>query len=222
MRTLNLLPVMSFVIFTLAACSQLTTNKDELAALQLAAEQRADGYVECIKSNSLANAAKNTIDVATAVKLAKDACGAELAAFETAQEKYLGAQMMMTDKPLAAALDAVDERAEKEVGAALLATGTAAVAAAPAAAGNPTAPAAAAPASWSAQQRVYLDCMEDQANKYAALNESASVIADVAHSRCKTHAVAPGTAALTEEGRALVMGAVMDARLGSQESVPGQ
>jgi hypothetical protein len=213
---------MSFAIFTLAACSQLTTNKDELAALQLAAEQRADGYVECIKSNSLANVAKNTIDVATAVKLAKDDCGAELAAFETAQEKYLGAQMMMTDKPLAAALDAVDERAEKEVGAALLVTGTAAVAAAPAAAGNPAAPAAAAPASWSAQQRVYLDCMEDQANKYAGLNESASVIADVAHSRCKTHAVAPGTAALTEEGRALVMGAVMDARLGSQESAPGQ
>jgi hypothetical protein len=213
---------MSFAIFTLAACSQLTTNKDELAALQLAAEQRADGYVECIKSNSLANVAKNTIDVATAVKLAKDDCGAELAAFETAQEKYLGAQMMMTDKPLAAALDAVDERAEKEVGAALLATGTAAVAAAPAAAGNPAAPAEAAPASWSAQQRVYLDCMEDQANKYAGLNESASVIADVAHSRCKTHAVAPGTAALTEEGRALVMGAVMDARLGSQESAPGQ
>ena len=222
MRTLNLLPVMSFAIFTLAACSQLTTNKDELAALQLAAEQRADGYVECIKSNSLANAAQNTIDVATAVKLAKDDCGAELAAFETAQEKYLGAQMMMTDKPLAAALDAVDERAEKEVGAALLATGTAAVAAAPAAAGNPAAPAAVAPASWSAQQRVYLDCMEDQANKYAGLNESASVIADVAHSRCKTHAVAPGTAALTEEGRALVMGAVMDARLGSQQSAPGQ
>jgi hypothetical protein len=217
MRINILFPLVSFLIFALAACSQLTTSKDELAAMQVAAEQQGDSYVECIKSNSLEKKKKNTIDVATAVKLAKDSCAAELTAFESAQEAYLGAQMMLTDKPLAAAVDALDERAEKEVGAALLAAGAtsvAATAAAVPAAG--AAPAAAAPSSWSAEQRVYLDCMDDQAQKYALLNESASVIADVAHSRCKTHAVAPGTAALIEEGRALVMGAVMDARLDSQ------
>lgn len=218
MRTHILFPLMSFLVFTLGACSQLTTSKEELAAMQSAAEQQGDSYVECIKSNSLGNAAKNTIDVATAVKLAKDSCAAELTSFKTAQEDYLSAQMMLTEKPLAAAVDALDERAEKEVGAALLAAGATSVAAAPAAAANPAraAPVSAAPSSWSAEQRVYLDCMEDQASKYARLNESATSIADVAHSRCKTHAVAPGTAALIEEGRALVMGAVMDARLDSQ------
>jgi hypothetical protein len=55
--------------------------------------------------------------------------------------------------------------------------------------------------------------MEDQANKYAGLNESAVVIADVAQSRCKSYMTGPGAAALEQEGRTLVMGTVFDAKL---------
>lgn len=210
-----LLPIASILALGLSACSQITTSKDELAAMQSKAEQQGDAYVECIKSNSLRNSADSRIDVATAVKLAKDSCGTELAAYEKAEKEYLGAQVMMTEKPLNAAMEALDERATKEVGAALQAGGAAA-SVAPAAATKTPAAASTAPSVWNPEQRVYLDCMEDQAAKYSALNESAAVIADVAHSRCKSHAVAPGTAALIEEGRALVMGAVMDARLGAQ------
>ena len=54
--------------------------------------------------------------------------------------------------------------------------------------------------------------MEEQARKYSSLNESATVVADVAQSRCKSYLGGANTA-LEQEGRALVMGLVMDAKL---------
>ena len=65
-------------------------------------------------------------------------------------------------------------------------------------------------------QRVYLDCMEDQARKYVRLNETAAAIAEVAASRCRTHLTGNNQPTLEQEGRALVMGTVFDARLSGQ------
>ena len=65
---------------------------------------------------------------------------------------------------------------------------------------------------WTAEQRIYIDCMEDQGRKYASLEETAATIAEVAHSRCDDYMGGPNPA-LEKEGRTAVMGAVFDARL---------
>jgi hypothetical protein len=63
------------------------------------------------------------------------------------------------------------------------------------------------------EQRIYIDCMEDQARKYVRLNETAAAIAEVAANRCKSHLTGNNQNALEREGRAVVMGDVFDARL---------
>ena len=83
-------------------------------------------------------------------------------------------------------------------------------------AGNSAAaPAASVPPDFtpSFDQRVYLDCMRDQASKYVRLNESAADIAAVAANRCRTHLTGGNRAVLEEQGRMLVMGAIFDARV---------
>ena len=210
-------------IFLLASCSQLTTNKSELATLKSTADNFADAYVGCVVNSATSNASKNAIDVATAVKLAGGYCQTELDQFKKSQEEYLGSQFMMTTKPLAESVDALNDRATTEVGEALLAAADDQPSiAAPVVAGSAAAAVAASPSSasaapatngWTADQRVYLDCMEDQARKYSGLNESTTVIADVAQSRCKSYMAGPGSAALEQEGRTLVMGMVLDAKL---------
>jgi hypothetical protein len=206
-------------MLSVAACSQMTTNKSELAALQTTADISGDAYVGCVVKNSLSNTSKNVIDVATAVQLAGNVCQTELNQFKGDQEEYLGAQVMLTKKPLQESVTALDERATTEVGEALLAAADSSPAVTvPLAAGTAatvTSGAGAVPPSsgWDAEQRVYLDCMEDQARKYAGLDETASVIADVAQSRCKSYMPGAGMAALEQEGRTLVMGTVLDAKL---------
>ena len=71
------------------SCSQMTTNKSELAGLQATAENSADAYVACVVNISLSNTSKNAIDVATAVKLADGFCQVELNQFKNDQEEYL-------------------------------------------------------------------------------------------------------------------------------------
>jgi hypothetical protein len=65
----------------------------------------------------------------------------------------------------------------------------------------------------SFEQRVYMDCMRDQASKYVRLNESAADIAEVAASRCRIHLTGANRGSLEAEGKVLVMGAIFDARL---------
>jgi hypothetical protein len=209
----------------ITSCSQMTTNKSELAGLQATAENSADAYVACVVNISLSNASKNAIDVATAVKLADGFCQVELNQFKTDQEEYLSAQFMVTEKPLNQSVEALNDRALIEVGEALLAAAdnqpavVAPIAVGAAAAATASASSAAVPSAvpstdgWNAEQRVYLDCMEDQGRKYSGLNESTTVIADVAQSRCKSYMAGPGSAALEQEGRTLVMGMVLDAKL---------
>jgi hypothetical protein len=128
---------------------------------------------------------------------------------------------MVTEKPLNQSVGALNDRAVIEVGEALLAAADnqpavvapIAVGAAAAATASPSSVAVPSADGWNAEQRVYLDCMEDQGRKYSGLNESTTVIADVAQSRCKSYMAGPGSAALEQEGRTLVMGMVLDAKL---------
>jgi hypothetical protein len=211
-------------LLVLMGCSQFTTSAQEESALQSSAESLGDAYVECVKTNGISNAQQASIDAATAVTMAQNTCRPALESYKEAQNKYLSSQAMMTKKPLEEAVDALNARAVDEVGTGLLAaapatapvagtaTPAAAAAVGSAAAVTATQPAARPSTGWTAEQRIYLDCMEDSAVKYAGLNESAAAIAEVAHSRCSSY-MDSANAALQQEGRAVAMGAVMDARL---------
>ncbi len=135
----------------------------------------------------------------------------------------------MTKKPLQASIDTLNERATMEVGEALLSeTQSQATAVIPVAAGSAAivtstpSPTFSGEEDWSSEQQAYLDCMEDQAHKYAGLKESASVIADVAQGRCKSYMAGPGSSALEQEGRAMVMGVVLDAKLDGSDHQPNK
>jgi hypothetical protein len=214
------LTVILVFMMLIASCSQITTNKNELSTLETTANNSGDDYVACVVNYSLEHTSANAIDVATAIKLATQACETDLTQFKNSQNEYLSAQFIMTKKPLQASIDALNERATMEVGEALLSeTQSQATAVIPVAAGSAAIvtstppPAFSSEEDWSSEQQAYLDCMEEQAHKYAGLNESASVIADVAQGRCKSYMAGPGSSALEQEGRAMVMGVVLDAKL---------
>lgn len=210
-------------ISSVASCSQITTNKDEASALEARANGLGDSYVTCVVNRSLENASRNAVDVPSAITIASRACESDLAEFKTAQREFLKTQLMMTEPSLQASVDALDERATNEVGEALLsATRTQPAAAVPAAA---TASAVAASSasggsvSWNAEQQAYLDCMDEQAHKYATLDESAPVVADVAQDRCQPLIAGPDAAVMEQQGRTLVMGVVLDAKLARKKSI---
>jgi len=213
-------------IMLLAGCTQLTTNDAELAELERVAAGKGDVYVNCVVSAGTTMANAGNMDVATAQTMATTQCQPQLDAYSAAQEKFLGATVMMTSKPLQQSIDALNENATQQIGANLLASAEQQPAAVPVAAAvvtgsaaatataRPPAAASAPAGDWNPDQRIYLDCMEDQAMKYATLNESATTIADVAQSRCKDY-MGGYNAALEQEGRAVAMGTVMDAKLGA-------
>jgi hypothetical protein len=202
------------LMMAVTSCSQIATNADEESALKAKADDLGDLYVACVVDQSMQHRSVNAIDVATSITLAGRACAAELDGFTAAQTEYLSTKVMMTEKPLQASIDALNERATAEVGEAfLLAAETQPAAAMTAAAVAASGATSGGAAGWTSEQQAYLDCMEEQAGKYAGLDESAPVIADVAHDRCKSKLVGPGAAALEQAGRASVMGLVLDAKL---------
>jgi hypothetical protein len=220
---MNKLTAVLTLMLIVTSCAQFTTSKSELAGLKNTADNVADEYVGCVVKNALSRASQAAVDTAALVQTAASQCQSELDSFESVQTEYLSAKAMLTKKPLQESVDALYKRSTTEATEALIAAAenqpagrapAMAGASATVAVSSATASApAAAPAGWNAEQRIYLDCMEDQANKYAALNESAVAIADVAQSRCKSYMTGPGVAALEQEGRTLVMGAVFDAKL---------
>ena len=72
----------------------------------------------------------------------------------------------------------------------------------------------AAPAAAQPDGSKYLDCMRGEGQRYAGVNEPAQVVAEVAHSRCSAALTDPASAAqLERQGRALVMGMVLDRKV---------
>lgn len=226
---MNRITLLLIGTIAITGCNQFTTNSKELAALQGIADAAGESYVACVKANGLSNAIQGAVDFASSVQLAVKMCQTEQDAFRQAQQESLGAQMMMTDKPVEESVAALNERASNEIAEELLAGGAVASApqtAAPAgaaiagvAAGSAAASTVAAPVDgWSVEQRIYLDCVADEAVKYAGLEEGAATIAEVVENRCSPY-MGPPNAALQQEARAVAMGAVMDARL---KAPPGE
>ena len=205
----------------LSSCAQFTTSAEEEAELDRVAQAKAEAYIECLTRETAGMSAST--DASFLRDAASQRCEPAMDAYKEAQSEYLGAQFMVIGKELDASVAALEKRGRNEIAEILVAqpglAPTATPAFAPAAA---AATAATAPAVWSADQRVYLDCMQDQGEKYAGLNESVERIADVAASRCRHYLGTEARQALEQEGRAQVMGAVFDARLeAAPDSTPG-
>ncbi len=207
----------------LAGCSQFTTSKEESSALEAAATAQGDAYVSCVTQNGLSYTGQGSGEISTVMQVATAACQPALDSFKSAQDAFLRTRVMMPDKAIAESVDALNERAKSEIAQQLVnqpaapasaANAVAATTATAAAATLAATPVNSAPATtnWTAEQGIYLDCMEEQAKKYSGLNESATVVADVAQSRCRSYQ-GGSNAALEQEGRALVMGLIMDAKL---------
>ena len=218
MKTRLLGAVVLMAQIFLFGCAQFTTSQEELADMNSIAQARADAYIECLKREAAGMSAST--DASFLRDAAMQRCETEMDAYRDAQSGYLGAQFMMIGKELDASVAALDKRGRNEIAEMLVTqpgmTPTPTPAFAPAVA---AATAATAPAVWNAEQRIYLDCMQDQGEKYAALNEGVDRIADVASTRCRSYLGTEARQALEQEGRAVVMGAVFDARL---EAAPGQ
>jgi hypothetical protein len=198
----------------LAGCAQFTTNDQELADMNSAAEAKANNYVECLKRE--AAGFSGSTDTAFLGDAARSRCQAEMDAYTVAQSEYLGAQYMMTDKELEKSVEALDERGRYEIAEMLVTQPTniqPSVSAGVAVAAAGTATVVSTPTTWNADQRVYLDCMQDQAEKYADSDEGAEVVAAVAASRCNMYLGSESRQALEQKGRAQVMGTVMDIRM---------
>lgn len=218
------LPLLVALAALVSGCSQFTTSDAEAAELKRLAEQAADGYLGCIKSEALLYVDSNT-EPDFIVDAVRSRCSGALDTYKSAEETYLETQVMMTDKPLEKSVAKLQQRARSlvaeeavRVGSAPLAkaAATAAATAAPVKSSGSAQQVSAVPAEWSPAQRIYLDCMLDQGKRYANVQESAEVIAEVAANRCRTYLTTENAAALLQEGRGLVLGTVLDAKVAPQ------
>lgn len=188
-------------VLMLAACAQFRMNDADRATLQAAADKAGDDYVNCVTAES--DRYRQTGDSAgLIVELSKKACTTARTAFVDADSALLKTSYMMPEEILKEDLAALDERATQRVLEQVLEGRTA------------SPPAAAAAVSPPPVAGSYLDCMSAEGRRYASVDEPAQVVAEVAHSRCSA-LLADGTTAsrLEQQGRALVMGMVLDRKI---------
>lgn len=195
------------VAVALSGCGQFTTSSTERAGLEAAAAKAGESYVNCIVEVS--DRYQQTGEGAgTIVEVSKKACSATRSVYVDADTTYLKSKYMLPEPILTKRLAALDERATALVEERVLER----KAASPPAA---TPVAIAATASAQPDGKKYLDCMRAEGQRYASVNEPAEVVAEVAHSRCSTALTDPLSAAqLERQGRALVMGMVLDRKVG--------
>lgn len=208
--------------FLLSSCAQFTTNKSDRAELARVAQVEATEYLECIRTETRAFAGQNVAaEYVTQVTIER--CAGALAEYEAAETVHLKSMYMMHEQMLEEDVEELNKQArvvvaEEMANLPAVAAGVPAAApvvapsAVPAAAAASSAPAASASTASQADERVYLDCIESQAKRFAALDESAETIAEVAHNRCAEYAGA-SAAALAPRGRALALDTVFEARL---------
>ena len=203
-----LLVVCSLVL--LSGCAQFTTNRTDRATLEAAAGKAGDDYVNCVVE--AAGRYQQTGESASLIaEVAKKACTESRSAFVDAENAALKPQFMRTEPILQKELAALDQRAMlqvQQVHELALERKVAAPPVASVAAANVAA--TSAPADGSA----YLKCMSAEGQRYAGVNEPAEVVAEVAQSRCANLLTDPASAAqLEKQGRALVMGMVLDRKV---------
>ena len=194
------------VAVALSGCGQLSTSSTERAGLEAAAAKAGETYVDCVVEAS-DRYLQTGEDARMIVEVSKEACSATRSDYADADTTFLKSKYMRPEAILKRDLAALDERATALVEERVLER----KAAAPPAAIPVT---MAAPASASPDGNQYLDCMRAQGQRYAGVNEPAEVVAEVANSRCSTGLTDPASAAqLERQGRALVMGMVLDRKV---------
>ncbi len=196
-----------FVVGTfvaLSGCAQLTTDATDQASLQAAAGKAGDDYVTCVVK--AAERYQQTGESASLIiEVAKKACTASRSEFVAAENAWLRTKFMSTEPILQKELTALDQRATLKVQQVQERALEQKVASTPVAATAVIAPAAGNP---------YLKCMSAEGQRYAGVNEPAQVVAEVAQSRCAALLTDPASAAdLEKQGRALVMGMVLDRKV---------
>ncbi len=205
----------------LGACAQFSTNDAERAALQARVDQQAAAFLDCVRREAGAYLGSST-DAAFVYDALAGSCAADLDTYKAGKTELLETEVMLTSKPLEAAVADLNQQARGIIAAAMAGGGAAAAApgmpaatpAAAAAVAAAPAPLNAAPAGgWTPEQRVYLDCMVEQAKRYSSLSESAATIAEVAQNNCRSYLTGSNPAALAQEGRALVLNQVFEARV---------
>ena len=226
MTAFRVVGLLVFGQFLLSSCAQFTTSDSDRAELAQAAQAEAAEYLECIRAETRTFAGQNVAaEYVTQVTIER--CAGALAEYEAAETVHLNSMYMMPDQILEEDVEELNKQArvvvaEEMANLPAVAAGAPAAApvvapaAAPAAAAATSAPASSAPAALQADERVYLDCIESQASRFAALDESAETIAEVAHNRCAQYAGA-SAGALAPRGRALALDTVFEARLPSAD-----
>jgi hypothetical protein len=187
--------------FLLTGCAQFTTDDQELAQLDRAARAKADAYVSCVTTEA-GKILANSTDEALIVNTARDNCAVALEDYEDARSEFLDEQYMLFGKKLEGSVQRVDERARNEATLVVLSRQQQGQSAA--AVIKPTDPAA-----WNPDQRVYLDCMEDQARKLIRVNENPETVVKIAYDSCRRYMGSPNIA-LENEGRTVVLSTIFD------------
>lgn len=188
-------------------CAQFTTSGTERGQLEAGARAAGDAYVACLASEARRYAGTSR-DVAAVTGVARGNCTTARDAAARAQASLQESQYILSAPEVEAALKDLDKRGDAEIARLVLDPATPVAAPAPAAA----APAA---GSTTTTPAPYLDCMREQASRWADVAEPATVIADAAHGRCAGRlAGVAGADALEREGRAVVAGIVLDRKAG--------
>jgi len=187
----------------LAGCAQVTTSSSERSSLQSAADAAGAAYLGCLREQ--ADRYLGTGDDARAiVTLAVKNCASAREAARRAQSELQTTKYMVSEPQVEAALKSLDAQGEAAITEKVLNRKVAM----PAAAVPVAAP---APAPAVATTNDYLACMKVQGERWATVQEPATVIADSAHGRCAAQLAGNASAAeLEKQGRALVTGIVLD------------
>jgi hypothetical protein len=192
------------ILVVLSGCAQFTTSATDQASLKAVAAKAGDDYVTCIVD--AAGRYQQTGESASLIaEVAKKACTESRTAFVDAENAWLKTRYMTTEPMLQKELAALDQRAMLEVQMIQERALEQKVV-------SPPAPVASA--NRSADGSAYLKCMTAEGQRYAGVNEPAEVIAEVAASRCSALLAGSAPAAqLEKQGRALVMGMVLDRKV---------
>lgn len=194
----------SMLALSLAGCAQFTTSSAERAGLQSAADAANAAYLGCLDEQADRYLGTSE-DVRAIVTLAVRNCASAREAAGRAQSELQATNYILSEREVEAALKSLDAQGEAAITGKVLNR----KAAMPAATAAPAVaiPAPAAPATGNG----YLACMQSQGERWANVQEPATVIAESAHGRCAGQLAGNDSAAeLEKQGRALVTGIVLD------------
>lgn len=179
------------VLPVMTGCAQMTTSDADRAELRSAADAADTAYLACLDAQA-GRYVGTSNDASSIVTIARKNCTGTRDAARTAHTNLLTTNYILAGREVDATLAAVDARGEAAITEQVL---------------NRQAEAP-VPNSSSGS---YLDCMREQASRWATVGEPASVIADAAHGRCAGQlAGVAGGAELESRGRAIVAGIVLD------------